>query len=193
MRTFVLYARKARSDNKFKIEDLIDSGGRMDVVCSCIVSALWLSHKTRENTKFFVVLNGPSNPPVTICFDGSKLLKVYVDEKTNAKWMKKLLSFKIDKEWKEVSGTNISRKSFQEILKEIEGDVYVLHEKGTPIGEMKIGKNPIFILGDHIGLPREEEKFALRYGKKISLGKKVYLASSCISILNWICDKREIL
>ncbi|NIO44485.1 MAG: tRNA (pseudouridine(54)-N(1))-methyltransferase TrmY, partial [Candidatus Aenigmarchaeota archaeon] len=46
MRTFVLYARKARSDNKFKIEDLIDSGGRMDVVCSCIVSALWLSHKT---------------------------------------------------------------------------------------------------------------------------------------------------
>ena len=85
MRTFILYSRKARTDNRFKIEDLIESGGRMDVVCSCIVSSLWLSHRTREDTNFFVVLNGSPNPPVTIWFNGSKLLKVYVDEKTNAK------------------------------------------------------------------------------------------------------------
>ena len=191
MRTFVLYARKARTDNKFEIEDLLNAG-RMDVICSCMVSALWLSHKTREDTKFFVVLNGPSNPPVTICFDGSKLLKVYVDEKTNAKWIKKLLSFNISKEWREISGTKVSRKSFQEVLKELNGKVYVLHEKGTPIEKIKIEKNPIFILGDNIGLPAEEEEFALRYGEKISLGKNVYLASSCISILNWICDNQGV-
>ena len=192
MRTFILYSRKARTDNKFKIEDLIESGGRMDVVCSCIVSSLWLSHRTREDTNFFVVLNGPPNPPVTIWFSGSKLLKVYVDEKTNAKWIKNLLSFKFNKKWKEISGTKISRKSFQEVLKELNGKIYVLHEKGTPIQDVKVEKNPIFIIGDQIGLPSEEERFALRYGEKISLGKKVYLACSCISILNWICDERGI-
>lgn len=192
MRTFVLYSRKARTDDKFEIEDLIVSGRRMDVVCNCIVSSLWLSHRTREDTKFFAVLNGPPNAPVTICFDGSKLLKVYVDEKTNAKWIKKLLSFKIDKEWNEISGTKISRKSFQEVLKELNGKVYVLHENGTPIEKVKIEKDPIFIVGDNIGLPTAEEEFALRYGEKISLGKKVYLASSCISILNWICDKQGV-
>jgi tRNA (pseudouridine54-N1)-methyltransferase len=193
MRTFILYSRKARTDNRFKIDDLLDSGGRMDVVCSCITSALWLSHKAREDTNFILVMNGPPNPPVTIWFDGSKLIKVYVDEKTNARWIKKLLSFKFGKEWKEISGTKISRKSFQEVLKELDGKVYVLHEKGTPIKDIEIEENPIFICGDNIGIPRAEEKFLINRGaQKVSLGKKVYLASSCISTLNWICDQRGI-
>jgi len=191
MRTFILYSRKARTDNRFKIEKLIEAG-RMDLVCRCITAALWLSHKARDDTRFFIILNGPPKPPVTICFEGPKLLKVYVDEKTNARWIKKLLSIKFGKDWKEVNGAKISRKSFQEVVKELEGSVYVLHEKGTPIQDFKLEENPIFILGDQVGLPEKEERFALRYGEKISLGKKVYLASSCISIINWVCDKRGI-
>jgi len=31
-----------------------------------------------------------------------------------------------------------------------------------------------------------------RGAEKISLGKKVYLATSCISTINWICDQRGI-
>jgi tRNA (pseudouridine54-N1)-methyltransferase len=191
MRTFILYSRKARTDNKFRIEKLIEAG-RMDLVCRCITSALWLSHKARDDTNFFVVLNGPPKPPVTIWFDGSKLLKVYVDEKTNARWMKKLLSLNFGKEWLEVEGIKISRKSLQDIIKELEGNIYVLHEKGKPIQDIKIKENPIFIMGDQIGLPDKDEKFALRNGEKVSLGKKVYLVSSCISILNWVCDERGI-
>ena len=191
MRSFFLYSRKGRTDNKFRVENLIDAG-RMDLVCRCITSALWLSHKARDDTKLFVNLNGPPKSPVTICFDGSKLLKVYVDEKTNANWIKKLLSFKFGNEWMEIEGTKISRKSFQEVIKENEGNIYVLHEKGTPVSDVKLGKNPFFVMGDQIGLPEKEEKFALRYGKKISLGKNVYLVSNCISILNWVCDERGI-
>jgi tRNA (pseudouridine54-N1)-methyltransferase len=191
MRTFVLYARKARTDSKFRLDDLI-SAGRMDLVCRCITSALWLSHNVREDTRIFVVLNGPTKPPVTICFQGSKLSKVYVDETTNAKWIKKLLSMKFGKEWLEVDATKISRKSFQEVLSELNGKIYVLHEKGEFIDNVKIEKNPVIVLGDQIGLPDKEESFALRNGEKISLGKNVYLASSCISIINWICDKNGI-
>jgi len=191
MRSFVLYSRKGRTDNRFRVENLIDAG-RMDLVCRCITSALWLSHKARDDTKLFVNLNGPTKPPVTICFDGSKLIKVYVDEKANANWIKKLLSLKFGKEWMQVEGTKISKKSFQDIIKEAEGKIYVLHERGTPIRDVKLGKNPIFVMGDQIGLPEKEEKFALRYGEKISLGKNVYLVSNCISILNWICDDRGI-
>jgi tRNA (pseudouridine54-N1)-methyltransferase len=191
MRTFILYSRKARTDNKFRIEKLIEAG-RMDLVCRCITSALWLSHKARDDTNFFVVLNGPPNPPVTIWFDGSKLIKIYVDEKTNARWIKKLLSLKFGKEWLEVEGTKISRKSLQDIIKELDGNIYVLHEKGELIYDMKIKENPIFIVGDQIGLPDKDEKFALRNGEKVSLGKNVYLVSSCISILNWVCDSRVI-
>jgi tRNA (pseudouridine54-N1)-methyltransferase len=191
MRTFVLYARKARTDSNFKLNDLINAG-RMDLVCRCISSALWLSHNVREDTRIFVVLNGPPKPPVTICFQGSKLSKVYVDEMTNAKWIKKLLSMKFGSEWLEIDATKVSRKSFQEVLDELNGKNYVLHEKGEFIENIKIEKNPIFVLGDNIGLPKAEESFALRNGEKISLGKNVYLASACVSIINWVLDQRDL-
>lgn len=191
MRTFVLFSRKARTDSNFKLNDLI-SAGRMDLVCRCITSALWLSHNVRENVRIFVVLNGPPKPPVTICFHGSKLSKIYVDERTNAKIIKKLLSLKFDKEWLEINAIKIARKSFQEVLSELNGKNYVLHEKGEFIENVKIENNPVFILGDNIGLPKNEERFALRNGIKISLGKNIYLASSCIAIINWICDKNAI-
>jgi len=191
MRTFVLYARKARTDSDFSLDDLINAG-RMDLVCRCISSALWLSHKSRENTQIFVVLNGPPKPPVTICFRGSEFSKVYVDEITNAKWIKNILSLKFGKEWLDVEGTRVARKSFQEILSELKGKNYVLHEKGEFIESVKLDKNPVFVLGDQVGLPDKEEKFALRNGEKISLGKNVYLASACISIINWVCDKNGI-
>lgn len=191
MRTFVLYARKARTDDNFKLNDLI-SAGRMDLVCRCVSSALWLSHKAREDARIFVVLNGPPKPPVTICFQGSEYSTVYVDEITNAKWVKKILSMNFGKEWLEVEGTKVARKSFQEVLTELGGKNYVLHEKGEFIENLKLNKNPIIVLGDQVGLPDKEERFALRNGEKISLGKNIYLASSCISILNWICDKQGI-
>jgi tRNA (pseudouridine54-N1)-methyltransferase len=191
MRTFVLYARKARTDSNFKLNDLI-SAGRMDLVCRCISTALWLSHNVREDVRIFVVLNGPPKPPITICFQGSKLSKVYVDEMTNAKWIKKILSMKFGKEWLEVDATKVARKSFQEVLSELNGKNYVLHEKGEFIDNVKLDENPIIVLGDQVGLPDKEEKFALRNGEKISLGKNVYLASACISVINWVCDKNGI-
>lgn len=189
MRTFVLYSRKARTDDNFKLHDLINAG-RMDLVCRCISSALWLSHRVREDVRLFVVLNGPPKPPVTICFQGSQLLKVYVDETTNAKWIKNLLSLKFGNEWLEIEGTKIAKKSFQEVLSELEGKRYVLHEKGEFVENIKLDKDPVFVLGDQVGLPEKDERFALRNGEKISLGKNVYLASSCVSILNWVCDKQ---
>lgn len=191
MRTFILYARKARTDSNFKLNDLI-SAGRMDLVCRCISSALWLSHKVRDDARIFVVLNGPPKPPVAICFQGSELSKVYVDEITNAKWIKKILSMNFGKDWLELEGARVARKSFQEVLAELNGKNYVLHEKGEFIENIKIDRNPTIVLGDQIGLPDKEEKFSLRNGVKISLGKNIYLASACISILNWVCDKNGI-
>ena len=45
-------------------------------------------------------------------------------------------------------------------------------------------------LGDHVGLPKKAETFALRYGEKISLGKQPYLAASCITIINYLLDRQ---
>lgn len=191
MRTFILYARQARTDANFNMEDLPGSGGRMDLVARCITASLWLSHAIRPDVKIYVVLNGPPKPPVTILFDGSAIQKVSTDERTTALWIKKALMEDFGKEWHTFRpGISISRKSLQEVVKELKGQsIYVLHEKGKPIGDIKLLPNPIFIVGDHIGIPDKDEKFVMRYAEeKISLGKQVYLASSCISVINWVCD-----
>ncbi|MBN2203275.1 MAG: tRNA (pseudouridine(54)-N(1))-methyltransferase TrmY [Candidatus Aenigmarchaeota archaeon] len=191
MRSFLLYSRKGRTDSKFEEEKLVEAG-RMDLVCRCIPAALWISHKARDDTKLFVNLNGPPRAPTTICFDGSKLVKVYVDEKMNARWIKKLLEAKYGKDWLDVKGSLVAKKSFQDIIKETKSNVYVLHEKGTPIEDVELKENPMFVMGDQIGLPGKEEGFALRKGEKISIGKNAYLVSNCIANLNWVCDQRGI-
>jgi tRNA (pseudouridine54-N1)-methyltransferase len=195
MRTFILFARKARSDSNFSIEDLPGSGGRMDLVARCITAALWLSHNIRDDARIYVVLNGPGNPPVTVCFDGSKIQKVSTDERATAMWIKKMLEEKFDKEWHTTyNGIMVARKSFQDIVKELkDSKFYVLHENGESIGNVKIEGDPVFILGDHLGIPDKDESFVFRYNaEKVSLGKQVYLASSCISVINWVLDQKDI-
>ncbi|MBU5574986.1 MAG: tRNA (pseudouridine(54)-N(1))-methyltransferase TrmY [Candidatus Aenigmarchaeota archaeon] len=187
MRTFILYLNKARTDEKFNIDDLPSSGGRMDVLCRAVTSSLWLSHSLREETKLIGVLNGPPNPPVSVYFNSNTMKFVSPDERSISFWIKKALA-QIGKTTR--SGIYAERKSFQEIIKELKDmPIYILHESGKNIFEVKILDNPVFILGDHIGIPKKDENFAMRYAKeKISLGKKSYLASSCISIINWILD-----
>ena len=66
-----------------------------------------------------------------------------------------------------------------------------LEEKGRSISETEFSENTVFVLGDHIGLPKTVENFALRYAEKISLGKQPYLAASCITILNYLMDSQS--
>lgn len=69
--------------------------------------------------------------------------------------------------------------------------VFVLEEKGRDISECDLSGDVLILVGDHIGLPKKDEKFCLRFGKKMSLGKKKYLAASCIDIVNYVIDCSE--
>jgi tRNA pseudouridine-54 N-methylase len=66
----------------------------------------------------------------------------------------------------------------------------VLEEGGKDVADAELPENCVFVLGDHVGLPKKAEVFALRYGEKISLGKQPYLAASCITILNYLLDRK---
>jgi len=69
-------------------------------------------------------------------------------------------------------------------------DIFVLEEKGLDIRNVDLGANPVFVLGDQVGLPKKDEAFALRFGNKISIGKKPYLAATCIDVINYLLDSR---
>ena len=185
MREWILYSRLGRTAPDFV--NLHDAG-RLDIVYECTVAALFLSHGIRKGTQFHTVLSGPPNPPVNIRIDGSTLHDVRTDQQTWTTIMRKILSGKSH------PGITTSKTSFEALLKQKTetNPIYVLEEGGKPAEATNIGENPIFILGDHIGLPKTVEKYALRYGTKISLGKTPYLAATCITILNYLLDKQQI-
>jgi len=93
---------------------------------------------------------------------------------------------------KQHPGITTSKTSFEALLKikAKTANIYVLEEGGKDISTAKLVENCVFVLGDHVGLPRKAEVFALRYGEKISLGKQPYLAASCITILNYLLDRK---
>jgi len=181
-----LYSRKGRTDLQFTS---LRAAGRLDVVHECIVASLFLSHGIRRNVVFHALLSGPPTPPLHLKIDGATLRDVRTDQQTWKGILKKVLSGMSH------PGIFIEKKSFEALLKKKadEAPIYVLEEGGKDVLEVDIGENPVFILGDHIGLPKKVEGFALRYGEKVSLEKQPYLAASCITILNYLLDREAII
>ena len=170
MREFLLYSRMGRTDTHWTS---LHDAGRLDIVYECIVTSLFLSHGLRRDVNFNAVLNGPPNPPVHLHINGVELYDVRTDIETWQVILKKALSGKVH------PGVTKTKKSFEALLKEkaTSHAVYVLEEGGKPLSHIEIAENPLFVLGDHVGLPKKTESFALRFGEKISLGRQPYLAA----------------
>jgi len=186
LREFVLYSRKGRTDSKFTS---LREAGRLDIVHECIEASLFLSHRIRRNVVFHAFLSGPPQPPLHLRADGATLRDVLPDQETWKKILKNVLSGKSH------LGITTDKSSFEALLKmkANESPIYVLEEGGKDIFEADIRENPVFVLGDHKGLPKRVKGFALRYGEKVSLGKQLYLAASCINIVNYLLDRRAII
>jgi tRNA (pseudouridine54-N1)-methyltransferase len=183
-RAFVLFSRLGRTDSRFK--NLHDAG-RLDIVYECIVASLFLSHGIRKNVTFNAFLNGPPSPPLYLGIKGAYLYDVRTDIDTWQRILQKTI------EGKTHPGISLSRTSFEAFLKEKaeNAHVYVLEEGGKNVAQTQVLEDAIFVLGDHVGLPKKTEAFALRYGEKISLGKQPYLAASCITVINYLLDSRH--
>lgn len=182
-REFILFSRLGRTDSSFV--NLHDAG-RMDIVHECVVASLFLSHGLRRDVDFHVVLNGSPNPPLHVQISGEELYDVRTDVDTWKQILKKVISGRPH------PGISVDRMGFEALLKERAkvGRVFVLEEGGCVVSEAGLGldERVVFVLGDHVGLPKKAELFALRFGEKLSLGKQPYLAASCITILNYLLD-----
>jgi tRNA (pseudouridine54-N1)-methyltransferase len=182
-REFILFSRIGQTDSNFHS---IHDAGRLDIVHECIVSSLFLSHGLRRDVTFHAILNGPPNPPVHIQINGRALYDVRTDMDTWQGILKKTL------QGKPHPGITKDKTSFEALLKAKAQTqkVYVLEEDGKNIDQIELSENSIFVLGDHVGLPKKAELFAQRFGEKISLGKTPYLAASCVTIINYTLDRQ---
>ncbi len=185
MREFLLYSRVGATSPSFR--NMIDAG-RLDIVHQCAVMALFKSQAHRNDAKFHVILNGPPNPPVHIEIEGNELRDIRIDERSWEGVFRKVLGGKSH------PGVTVSKESFQTVVKdanEAGANIFTLNKSGKKISTAELGDRPFFIIGDHVGLPKKDEVFALRYGETLSLGRQKYLAASCIDILNYSLDGLE--
>ncbi|WP_456472856.1 tRNA (pseudouridine(54)-N(1))-methyltransferase TrmY [Methanocaldococcus sp.] len=197
MREFIFKANKAITSPNINLKDLPGSCGRLDLVCRCVSDSLFLSHDIRRDTVFYSVLCGPPNPPVCIKFVGSELRKVSPDERNIAIFIKKALKKFLETEDKDswiesTPGIYVRKIGFKDLIieKMEEGkNLYYLHKNGESIEKVKIKDNPVFILGDHIGLSEEDEKFLEGKAIKVSLSPLELHANHCIVIIHNILDK----
>ena len=180
-REFILFSRLGKTNSAFS--NLHDAG-RLDIVYECVVASLFLSHGLRRDVTFHAILNGPPNPPLHIKIDGGRLYDVRTDVDTWQQILRKVIAAN------PTPASALTKQVLKHCSKnEAESrSVYVLEEGGKNIAEMELADNAVFVLGDHVGLPKKAETFALRYGEKISLGKQPYLAASCITIINYLLD-----
>jgi len=183
-RTFILFSRLGKTDSDF---NNLHDAGRLDIVYECIVTSLFLSHGIRRDVTFHAVLNGPPNPPRHIQINGETVYDVRTDVGTWQQILRKVIAGKSH------PGINVDRNSFESLVKTQAQNhqLYVLEEGGKNIAETELADNGVFVLGDHVGLPKKAETFALRFGEKISLGKQPYLAASCITVINYLLDSRS--
>jgi tRNA (pseudouridine54-N1)-methyltransferase len=183
IREFILFSRSGKTSPDF---NNLHDAGRLDIIQECTVASLFLSHGLRRNVVFHAILNGPPNPPLHIKIDGATLYNVRTDVDTWQNIFKKVISDKPH------PGITTSKTSFEALLKTKAetSRIYVLEEGGKDILNVELHENCVFVLGDHVGLPKKAEVFALRYGEKIRLGKQPYLAASCITILNFLMDRK---
>lgn len=199
MGEFIYYSRLAPTAGNYIKEDLYESG-RLDIAVHSLIAAFFLSHKIRTDVKFHFVFAGPPTPPrhleiIPVIEGKTGIDKIYINKRNVADVIKKMLYKYKEGEKKEVfPGFWIEKKGFLELVKDLSKqgrNIYILDEKGEDIRTAEIKENPIFVLGDHKGLPIKELKRLKTLCIPVSIGKRTYFASQTVSIVNNELDRRE--
>jgi tRNA (pseudouridine54-N1)-methyltransferase len=190
MREFIYYSKNAVTAGNL-IKDNLMKAGRMDIVCNVIIAILFISNKMREDIKLHLIFDGGPNNPRHLVFESNE--EMPISKKDVAGLIKRMLYKSPDKEGlKEIfPGASIEKKSFEKLVKELdkEGkDALLLDRKGIDIREANLNKNPVFIIGDHEGFPKDKKKF-LKKIDKISVGPKVLFASQVITLIHNELDR----
>ena len=195
MREFVYFSQHAPTTGNFG-SDLMKAG-RMDIVVHTIIAAFFLSNAIREDVKLHLVFAGMPDPQkhleIQPVINGKQ--GVSLSKKDISGLIKRMLfKYKKGRKIEAFPGYFVEKKSFLKVIQELldQGkEIYVLDKKGKDIREVNIGKNPVFVLGDHEGIPTKELKRLKKSVVPISIGKKAYFASQTVAIVNNELDRRE--
>ncbi|WP_406656932.1 tRNA (pseudouridine(54)-N(1))-methyltransferase TrmY [Methanolobus sp. ZRKC2] len=197
MKDFVIIGHKALTTGDFSLNDLPGSAGRMDILCRCINSALFLSHGMRRDINVHLVLLGEPDPGKIIRFNGEELRYLNPDERSSGSLIKKALEKDAtDFETRSTPGVWIRRGGLEKLIKEFSENkrkMYYLREDGEDVRAVTdLEDDAVFVLGDHMGVTEEEEDIINNDNSEtLSIGPLSLHSDHCITIILNELDRFE--
>ena len=201
VREFIYYSATGVTSPNLIKDDLMKAG-RIDIACQFILQSLFVSREIRPDTKVHLILNGPPDSPKHLeIFPGKNLEgienKIDISKKDIAGLIRRMLyKYKKGEKIEVVPGYTVEKKSFVKLLEELHGEgkeIYILDKRGEDIRDIKISDNPVFIVGDHEGIPKNEMKWAKHIPmKKISVGPYMLFASQVVTLIHNEVDRSSL-
>lgn len=185
---FAVIGHHAATSGAFSLNDLPGGAGRLDVLCRCVNSALFLSHDLRRDVECALVLLGEPDPPKTIVFRGSEVRSLHPDERSCGSLVKKALSIPCGSELRESTpGVYVRRGDLSRLLSE--GAYAVLDEDGEDIRTLH-ALPAGYILSDHENFTEPEHQLLKRL-PHISVGPLALHADHVITLVTNEHDRRN--
>jgi len=188
MKRIAVLGHHATNSGDFSLNDLPGGAGRMDVLCRCVSSSLFLSHGMRRDVEVYLVLLGPPRPPVTLLFSGERIRSLNPDERSAGSLIKMALAIPRGDEFRESTpGVAVRRGGLARLL--AEHPFSVLDEGGVDLRKAaEIPEN--VLLSDHLNFTEEEAELVSGC-PAYSVGPLSLHANCAISLLLNEHDRRS--
>lgn len=196
MKTFILRARHAPTE-AHKWPSHLGQEGHVEIIAHTLMNAFFAANDFRSEVECLIILESTETLPLTLSFKGAEGLSfdgfhenafysLIIDGLKQAKHLKKDSVLRVQ------PGFSIQAQGFEKRLQGLiaEGrSLYWLDPKGVGIATEPLEADPVFILTDHLGLPKKNLKLLQKQGvKSLSLGKKMLFASQCVTLIHHYLD-----
>jgi len=187
MTSFAIVGHTATTDPTFSLNDLAGGAGRLDLLCRCVNASLFLSHDLRRDSECLLILEGGTDAPKTIRFEGDSVRSLNPDERSPAALIKKALALPCGSEFRESTpGVFVRKSGLSRLLSE--KPFAILDENGTDIRKAR-SLPPAFLLSDHLNFTPDEETM-LANCPRFSVGPAVLHADHAIIVVLNEIDRR---
>jgi tRNA (pseudouridine54-N1)-methyltransferase len=196
MRTFIIRARKGTTRWE-RVRSQVGGKEHFEVVAHSVINAFFISSDFRSDVEVYIVLDSSEDFPHTIKLtseDGLSLAGFHEEAVIGLieKSLKDSRGLLKDETRTVAPGVQVSGFGFEKLISGLikTRPLYLLDRKGGDIRDTQLEPNPIFILSDHLAMPKKTISGLKRNGlKTVSLGKKMLFASQCIVLLNDEMDR----
>ena len=196
MRTFVIRARKGTVIAE-KILSQVGTREHIEIIAHTLANAFYVSNDMRKDVEVYVVLESTPDFPRTLKFSANEKLSFPgFDERAIlgvvVESLERGLKLAKDESLTVKPGITISGFGFEVLMKQLQAErpIYLLDKKGSDIRLAPLLPNGVFVLSDHLSLPKNSIKGLAKRGlTKLSLGRKMLFASHCVVLIHNELDR----